>query len=234
MHSHAGASAGQIARKCSAVIAVGGTGRGDLAPYSDIDLLFLESGREVPSRFAGWCHMSSSPAGTRTSNSATAFATIGDCVTLARQDAEIATALTEARLLWGSEDLFESMQAPVPPKVVDRRRRQFVDDCLAARAARMARTGCPRTRIAAQRQAIPRRPARPAPDALARIRTVRQPRDIDSLRLKGAITSEEAGMLRGAVEFLTRIRIDLHLARRTRPGRAQLRRAVADRGRTRV
>ena len=100
--------ADEIART-AAVIAVGGTGRGELAPYSDIDLLFLETGRGTDAFRRSVSHVVQScwDAKLELGHS---IRTVRDCIALSRQDAEIATSLTEARLLWGSRDLFESLQ----------------------------------------------------------------------------------------------------------------------------
>ena len=199
----------QVARD-SAVIAVGGTGRGELAPFSDIDLLFLESGkgsdvfRAAVSQVVQSCWDAKLELGH-------SIRTVADCVSMARQNAEIATSLTEARLLWGNPELFESLQRQFRRKVIDRRRTQFVNDCLAARAEEWPEPGVP----ALELQPNIKR-------SLGGLRDLHLMRwlgfalfesgDIDSLRLHGAITSEEAGLLRGAWEFLTRIRIDLHLS----------------------
>jgi len=84
-----------------AIIAVGGTGRGELCPYSDIDLLFLDGGRraadfrEFSTRMVQSCWDAKLGLGH-------AVRTVDDCLTMARQDSEVATSLIEARLLWGN------------------------------------------------------------------------------------------------------------------------------------
>jgi [protein-PII] uridylyltransferase len=91
-----------------AVVALGGYGRQELAPHSDVDLLFLHddrSSRSVASLVEGvlavlW------DAGLTLGH---CFRTVGDCVSMARDDVHSRTALTEARLLTGSDSLFKTL-----------------------------------------------------------------------------------------------------------------------------
>ncbi len=95
-----------------ALVAVGGYGRRDLAPYSDIDLLFLASHepshelREFISRLVRnlW------DVGLKLSHS---VRTVAGCITAARQDLTILTALAEARLLVGNSPAFTEIQQQI-------------------------------------------------------------------------------------------------------------------------
>ena len=199
----------------AAVVAIGGSGRGEVAPYSDCDLLFLYRGpvrplfhdcigRVVP---AFW------DAGLKLGQS---LRTISESVALARQDPQIATSLVEARLLWGSRPLFDRFQRAFYRKVVRRRRLAFIADCIRARQQEQAQHGSTVQQL--------------EPDvkrALGGLRDVHLIRwigfarfgtaNIESLRLQGALSKEDARQLLAAYEFLTRVRIDLHF----RAGRQQ-------------
>ncbi|WP_341503485.1 [protein-PII] uridylyltransferase [Gallaecimonas sp. GXIMD4217] len=97
-----------------ALIAVGGYGRGELHPFSDIDLLVLseselaEHEQESVGRFitALWDARLDVGHATRT---------LDDCLAQARDDITIATNLLEARLLAGSPALFASLKAGLEP-----------------------------------------------------------------------------------------------------------------------
>src|ERR1700744_1516377 len=92
-----------------AVVATGGYGRGELAPGSDIDLLFLR-----PFKQTAWGEsviefilyllwdlgLKVGPA-TRS---------LPQCLRLSKQDVTIRAALLEARYLWGDRALFEEMR----------------------------------------------------------------------------------------------------------------------------
>jgi [protein-PII] uridylyltransferase len=91
-----------------AVVALGGYGRRELAPFSDVDLLFLRAERaddEVTSLVERalallWdCGLGVSHG----------FRTVAECVAMAREDLHARTALTEARLLAGSPRLFQDL-----------------------------------------------------------------------------------------------------------------------------
>ncbi len=92
-----------------AVVAVGGYGRGVLAPGSDIDLLFL-----TPYKRTGWTESMVETLlyglwdlkqkvgqATRSTN---------DCIRLAREDMTIRTSLLETRLICGDADLYAEMR----------------------------------------------------------------------------------------------------------------------------
>jgi [protein-PII] uridylyltransferase len=91
-----------------AVVALGGYGRRELAPFSDVDLLFLHGDRSSRSvstlveRVLAllW------DVGFTVGHS---FRTVGECVSMARDDLHSRTALAEARLLTGSEALFQRL-----------------------------------------------------------------------------------------------------------------------------
>jgi [protein-PII] uridylyltransferase len=99
------------------LIAVGGYGRGELHPGSDVDLLVLldgcsqEPASEHLSRFLTLLWDLGLDIGHSTR-------TIDDCVQECIGDLGVATTLMESRLLAGPADLFESMQAAVGPQAL--------------------------------------------------------------------------------------------------------------------
>ncbi len=106
---HAGGCAQQ-----AALVAVGGYGRGELHPYSDVDIMLLlpeqlpEGGEEELSAFVTtlW------DAGLEIGHS---VRTVAQCAEEARSDLTVATTLMEARLLDGPPDLYTAMQAEIGP-----------------------------------------------------------------------------------------------------------------------
>ena len=92
-----------------AVVALGGYGRAELAPFSDVDLLFLHSGKSPGDvrRFAEEVLKLLWDIGLQVGHS---FRSARECVEMARDDLHSRTALTEARVVTGSGLLFEELQ----------------------------------------------------------------------------------------------------------------------------
>jgi [protein-PII] uridylyltransferase len=95
-----------------AVVALGGYGRRELAPYSDVDLLFLHGGRVSPGlrRFVEVALQLLWDVGLNVGH---AMRSARECVALARTDLHARTTLTEARLVTGSPELFASLTKEV-------------------------------------------------------------------------------------------------------------------------
>ena len=122
------------------VAAVGGYGRGTLAPGSDIDLLFL-----LPAKNPDW--------GNKVIESILytlwdlrqkvghSTRSIEECVRYALEDMTIRTALLEARLILGNEALFEDMRTRFDRDVVSGTPSEFVAAKLAERDARILKAG---------------------------------------------------------------------------------------------
>ena len=122
------------------VAAVGGYGRGTLAPGSDIDLLFL-----LPSKNSTWGNKVieailynlwdlKQKVGHSTRS-------IEECVHYAREDMTIRTALLEARLILGDDSLFETMRSRFEHEIVATTAPEFVAAKLAERDARIVKAG---------------------------------------------------------------------------------------------
>ncbi|MGQ0635365.1 MAG: [protein-PII] uridylyltransferase [Planctomycetaceae bacterium] len=194
----------------SAIVAIGGTGRGELAPYSDADLLFLHS-RGCPPQLSACIAQAVRDcwdAGIKLGHS---VRTPGDALAAAMADPQFATALVEARRLWGAERLVATFQARFQRRVVRNRFARFYNDCLAARRSECAQYG------ASDRQLEP--DVKRSPGGLRDIHLIRWigfaaygTPDIDLLRRQGALSREDADALVAAQEFITRIRVDLHFS----------------------
>ncbi len=118
-------AAAELAR--CAVVALGGYGRAELAPFSDVDLLFLHRGRPggAVATFVEQALMLLWDAGLTVGHS---FRSTRECVAMAREDLHSRTALTEARLVTGSNELFQELLAAVEGLLADRRARDaFLD-----------------------------------------------------------------------------------------------------------
>jgi [protein-PII] uridylyltransferase len=100
-----------------ALVAVGGYGRGELLPHSDIDILLLhgkdsvEAHRSALEQFSAFCW----DIGLEIGSSARS---VEDCVQQAAADITVMTNLMEARLLAGDPLLFSQMQEALRPEHV--------------------------------------------------------------------------------------------------------------------
>jgi [protein-PII] uridylyltransferase len=121
-----------------AIVAQGGYGRGLLAPESDIDLLFL-----LPYKQTAWGESVAEymlyilwDLGFKVGH---ATRTIDQCVRLSLSDMTIRTALLDARLILGDEQLFAEFQRRFRKDVLDGHARAFIEAKLAERNARHVR-----------------------------------------------------------------------------------------------
>jgi len=123
-----------------ALLAVGGYGRGTLAPGSDVDLLVLLPYRQTPWTesvvefvlYGLWDMRLKVGHATRT---------VDECIRLARGDMTIRTALLEARLLWGEASLAEELRTRFRREVVEGTAPEFIAAKLAERDERHRRQG---------------------------------------------------------------------------------------------
>ena len=123
-----------------AVVAVGGYGRGTLAPGSDIDLLFLlpagqtQKGSEVVETILYMLWDMGLKVGHATRD-------IDECLRLSRADITIRTALLEARLVCGDGKLCDELIKRFDSELVSVTGPEYVQAKLAERDARHAKAG---------------------------------------------------------------------------------------------
>jgi [protein-PII] uridylyltransferase len=122
------------------IVAVGGYGRGTLAPGSDIDLLFLMPANPSPQvnevveflLYALWDARQKVGHATRS---------IEDCLRLAKTDNTILTSILEARYICGDQTLFDQLALRFKAEIVATGAKKFVTEKLAERDARHAKSG---------------------------------------------------------------------------------------------
>ncbi|MDE0879578.1 MAG: DUF294 nucleotidyltransferase-like domain-containing protein, partial [Sphingomonas bacterium] len=122
------------------LIAVGGYGRGEMAPHSDVDIAFLTPGRQTAwseqviesMLYALW------DLGLKVGHSSRS---LDEMVRQAKSDITIRTALLEARYVIGDKDLYDEAAARFAVEVQKGTERQFVADKLAERDARHVKMG---------------------------------------------------------------------------------------------
>jgi len=123
-----------------AVVAVGGYGRGTLAPGSDIDLLFVLPYKQTPwgEQVVEYMLYVLWDLGLKVGH---ATRDIDECIRLSRTDMTIRTSILEARFVQGRESLFETLVARFDQEVVKDTGAEFVQAKLAERDARHAKAG---------------------------------------------------------------------------------------------
>ncbi len=123
-----------------AVVAVGGYGRGELAPHSDVDLLFLQHYKVTPHTeqviefilYMLW------DLGLKVGH---ATRSVDDCIRMAKQDQTIRTALLEARYLWGDHALYQDLRRRFRELAESDSGLDFIESKLAERDARHEKMG---------------------------------------------------------------------------------------------
>jgi len=123
-----------------AVVAVGGYGRGEMAPFSDVDLLFLLPYKRTPHTeqvveyllYLMWDLRLKVGHSVRS---------VDESLRYAKSDLTIRTALLEARYIWGEQALFTELKTRFDNEIARGTAAQFIEQKLAERDARHKRVG---------------------------------------------------------------------------------------------
>ena len=197
-----------------ALVALGGYGRAELNPHSDIDIMFLHS-RQVAAGIRPLPHLSRMidgllyplwDLGLKLGHS---VRSLEDCVKVANSDMQAKTSLIEARLIAGDAELFKRFQKTLVSKCVVGYEQEYIAMRLADQAARRAKFG---------NSACMQEPnlkngcggLRDYQNLLwmaffkYRIRTLKE------LQAHGLISESERKQLEAAYDFLLRVRSEMH------------------------
>jgi len=122
------------------VVATGGYGRGELAPLSDIDLLFLRPYKQTPrgEQIVEFMLYLLWDLGLKVGH---ATRTVDESLRYAERDQTIRTALLEARYLWGDRELFDELTRGFAQKFYVGDGHDFVEAKLEERDQRHHRMG---------------------------------------------------------------------------------------------
>jgi len=191
------------------LVAVGGYGRGEMAPYSDIDLLFLTPYKMTPwaesviesMLYVLWdCRFKVGHASR----------TVTDCLRMARDDYTIRTALLEQRYLAGDKALADKLARRLERELFRSTGPDFIEAKLAEREARHKKQG-------GQRYVVEPN-VKEGKGGLRDLQSlywihkyVHGVRDAEELIKLGVFTAEEFAQLNAAERFLMAVRCQLHL-----------------------
>jgi [protein-PII] uridylyltransferase len=197
------------------IVAVGGYGRGTLAPGSDIDLLFLLPYKQTPwgesvveaILYVLWDLRLKVGHSSRS---------VAECLRQAKADITIRTTILEARFILGSAELYNELLESFDREIVRGDAREFVAAKLAERDSRVRRAGASRYLVEPN--------VKEGKGGLRDLHTlfwiakyvyrVREPRELIAV---GLFASSEYSLFERCEEFLWRVRCHLHFAR----GRAE-------------
>jgi [protein-PII] uridylyltransferase len=196
-------------RREVAVVAHGGFGRREMAPYSDVDLMLLyeRDQHSVVPGVARQLLQDLFDAGLEVGQS---VRTVSEAVGLASHDATIFSTLIESRVIAGPSRVLERLQSRLGV-LVERHRPRLLKQLYEARGEERDRHG----RSASLLQPNVKR----SPGGLRDIQMVRWigflawgEATFSGLVLRNALSAADADTLREARSFLLGVRIDLHLA----------------------
>jgi [protein-PII] uridylyltransferase len=191
-----------------AIVATGGYGRGELAPFSDIDLLFLLPYKQTPHTeqvvefllYLLW------DLGLKVGQ---AVRSVAECLRYAKTDLTIRTALLEARYIWGEQALFTELKQRFDTEIVRGTAAQFVEAKLAERDQRHQRVGDSRYQLEPN--------VKEGKGGLRDLHTlfwiakyIYRVDEVAKLVERGVLSAEEAARFERAQSFLWTVRCHLH------------------------
>src|SRR5439155_24114093 len=197
-----------------ALVAIGGYGRAELNPHSDIDFMFLHN-RQVAGGTRALPHLSKILDGILYSlwdiglKIGHSVRSIEDCVKVANSDMQSKTSMIESRLITGDDGLFNKFQKTIASKCVEGRENDYIAMRIEDQAARRAKFG----NSACMQEPNIKNGCGGLRDfqnllwmAFFKYRT----RSLKDLQAHDLINEAECKQLEAAYDFLLRVRTELH------------------------
>ena len=192
-----------------AIVGLGGTGRAEMAPFSDLDLMFLTRSKPSPEiakvvedlLYLLWDLQLKVGHSLRSAD---------ELISLASGDMTVRTAFLESRLLWGSEEIFEEAVRRFRSEIVSGSAAEFVSAKLVERDERHVKMGDSRYVVEPN--------IKDGKGGLRDLHTLywigkyvydaREPKELVSV---GLLTAEEFALFERAERFFWAVRCHLHL-----------------------
>ncbi|MCI0389291.1 MAG: [protein-PII] uridylyltransferase [Acidobacteria bacterium] len=192
-----------------AIIALGGYGRQELAPSSDIDILFLHEGRKDSEEAAKLSEAILYLLWDVGFNVGHSVRSLSECVSIAKEDIISRNSMIDARLVWGSAEVFESLNERLDGEVFEKKKRELLDDLLLERATRYSKFG----EVACVQEPNVKETAGGLRDLHVLLWTARVAygqRTLTALVSAGLIPERDAKAINAAYDFLLCVRNELH------------------------
>ena len=192
-----------------ALVAVGGYGRGELNPYSDIDIMFLHDGSMPASRIEDIAQKLLYFLWDMRLDVGYSVRVIADCVEMAAADATVKTALMDARYLSGSRSLFNALHKTIFTQILTKSSDKFIKEKLSDMKTRREKYGST-VYLLEPNLKEGEGGLRDLQTAMWVARVKFKFSDPKELIIKGILSEEELENYNAALDYLWRIRNELH------------------------
>jgi [protein-PII] uridylyltransferase len=190
--------------------AIGGYGRAELSPFSDVDILFLHAQKILP-----WeqdlIHQTICFLWDIKLEVGHSYRSITNCIQMAKNDLTIKTSILEARYLVGSKEIFADFYRALQKEIIEKGVKDFIKQKIAERNQRYALYDNSANLLEPN--------VKESPGGLRDYHTVcwlaktKFPsHTIDGLILNGSISDEERDSVNNAYDYILRVRNEMHLA----------------------
>lgn len=124
-----------------AIVALGGYGRQELSPHSDIDIMFVHQGRKDSVKttklseailYLLW------DVGFKVGHS---LRSLNECISIARDDSVSRNSMIDARLLWGNEKLFATLTERLDKEIFEKQKREILNELVSECSLRYSKFG---------------------------------------------------------------------------------------------
>ena len=192
-----------------AMVAVGGYGRGELNPYSDVDIMFLHDGTLPVNQVEEFAQKLLYVLWDLRLDVGYSVRTAADCVEMAAADTTVKTALMDCRQLTGHPALFEALHKTVFTQILPKSSDSFIKQKIAEMKRRREKYG---DTIYLLEPNIKEGEGglRDLQTALWVARVKFKFEDPHELIVKGVISEEELEVYHAALDHLWRLRNELH------------------------
>jgi len=191
------------------LVAVGGYGRGELNPFSDIDIMFLHDGTIPAAKVEDLAQKLLYFLWDMRLDVGYSVRNIGDCIEMAAADTTVKTALMDARFLNGSRSLYDALHKVIFTQILPKSSDKFIKEKLSEMKVRRGKYGATVYLLEPN--------LKEGEGGLRDLQTAMWVAHVKykfnnpkELIIKGILTEEELDSYYAALDYLWRIRNELH------------------------